>query len=83
MVTSVGAYKGRLYAAVLYNPCNPLIKGTNGRFAPSRGIADWSAIFIIGLLDFSGRLFFVYIRRSSGLWLPREGLIKGSYLNGL
>ena len=32
-------------AAFVYNPYGPLIKGTNGRFAPSRGIADGSAIF--------------------------------------
>ena len=49
-------------AAFVYNPCCPLDKGTISRFAPSSGIADGSAIFIIRLLEFIREAFlFLYI----------------------
>ena len=81
----VGFSKGRGFAASFssYNPQTPF-KGGFGRFAPSRGIAEWSAIFYYkpsGI--FSGRLFFVYIFGYLGLWLSRSGLINGSTLNRL
>ena len=64
-------------AAFVYNPCGPLDKGTISRFAPSRGIADGSAIFIIRLLDFFWEAFFLYISLRFRFMVTSVGAYKG------